>query len=301
MHLRNLKPLVSLILISSVITLALLGALAGAVGAAPPEQGPGPGETLFQQKCVGCHTIGGGKLVGPDLQDVTTLRTTDWLTRWLLDPPGMVAQQDPIAVQLLQQYQLQMPNLGLTQADVTALLAYLANPAPPAPAQPTAPAPAQTTQLIPGDPVRGRAYIVGSMRLQNGGPACIGCHTVSGIGTLGGGTLGPDLTAAFGKYGEQGLANFLNTYPLPTMKAVWTAIPLTPQEQADLRVFLQQAATRPPPADPSIILAVIGVAVAILLLASAQFYWRKRLLGVRRPLLKQAALAGARARTTPHR
>jgi cytochrome c2 len=33
------------------------------------------GETAFQQKgCVGCHTVGGGKLTGPDLQGVTDRR-----------------------------------------------------------------------------------------------------------------------------------------------------------------------------------------------------------------------------------
>lgn len=27
------------------------------------------GEQIFKQKCAGCHTIGGGRLVGPDLKE----------------------------------------------------------------------------------------------------------------------------------------------------------------------------------------------------------------------------------------
>ncbi|MGE5140849.1 MAG: c-type cytochrome, partial [Rudaea sp.] len=265
----------------------------------PPGQAAGQGAALFQQYCVGCHTIGGGVLVGPDLQGVTTRRTRDWLLKWIADPPTLIAQKDPTAVQLAQQYQTQMPNLALSQADVNALVDYLANPTPATAAGGTA-SPGTPVQIIPGNPANGRALIVGAVGLQNGGPACIGCHTVAGVGELGGGTLGPDLTGAFAKYGEQGLANFLNTYPLPTMKAVWTAIPLAPQEQADLRVFLQQAGTSPPPANLALLLAGIGAAGALVLLALAQFYWRKRLLGVRRPLLRRVLQERARVRPVPH-
>ncbi len=110
------------------------------------------------------------------------------------------------------------------------------------------------------------------------------CHSVAGFGLLGGGTLGPDLSLAFNKYGQAGLANFLNTYPLPTMKAVWTATPLTPPEQADLRVLLQQAAAGVAP-DYTIPVAITAAVGTLALLVLAQFYWRKRLSGVRRPML----------------
>ncbi len=288
----------SILVAVAVLLLTVIWSTFAPVGeAAPPLQAIAQGKSIFTARCIGCHTIGGGKSVGPDLKGVTSLQSRDWLTRWLADPPGMVAQKDPTAVQLLQQYQTQMPNLGLAPGDITALLDYLADPT--ASTVAAAGAAQGPVPILPGDAWRGRNFFTGGMKLTNGGEPCMACHTVSGIGGLGGGSLGPDLTPAFTKYGEQGLADFLATYPLPTMKAVWTAIPLTPEEGADLRTFLQQASTAPPPADPTLLLAGIAIALSFFLLVLIQFYWRNRLVGVRRPLLRRTLKPGSGVRTAP--
>lgn len=109
--------------------------------AAPPAQSPEEGRALFEQKCTACHTIGGGKLVGPDLQGITVRRERDWLTRWIKAPDKVLAEGDPIATQLLQEFNnLPMPNLGLTDAQVQALIAYLEATQTPAAAPMTLPA-----------------------------------------------------------------------------------------------------------------------------------------------------------------
>jgi cytochrome c oxidase subunit II len=94
---------------------------------------------LFQQKCAVCHTIGGGKRVGPDLRGVTDRRQTDWLVRWITGPDQMLADKDPIAVGLLAESgQIPMPNLAITEPQARALIDYFrresATPAGPAPA-----------------------------------------------------------------------------------------------------------------------------------------------------------------------
>ena len=61
------------------------------------------GEQVFQKKCVGCHTIGGGKLVGPDLAGVTSRREEGWLFRQIQQPDTLIAEKDPIALQLLKE------------------------------------------------------------------------------------------------------------------------------------------------------------------------------------------------------
>lgn len=242
------------------------------------------GEALFKEKCTACHTIGGGALVGPDLKGVTQRRTKDWLTSWITAPDKVLASNDPTAVQLFQQNNsIPMPNLGLTAGQVASLIAYFdqVDSQNLAVTQPAQPAPA-------GDPVAGRALFVGNVRFTNGGPPCMGCHSISGLGSLGGGALGPDLTGAYAKYGDVGLADFLNKVPLPTMNAVWTLHPLTLQEQANLFAFLKGAAPSTRPATALWQLAVLAIVGAALLICAAQFLWRGRLRGVRRDLVRKA-------------
>ena len=264
--------------------LLVVGVAAVAI-AAPPAQSESDGEALFKEKCLVCHTIGAGRLVGPDLDGVTARRDKQWLTDWLLAPDQMLAAKDPTATQLLQEYNnVPMPNYALTESQAAALIAYLES------AQGTVVT--KPTQALPqGDPAIGKALFIGEARLRNGGPPCMGCHSIAGLGALGGGVLGPDLTPAFNKYGDAGLANFLNTVPTATMNAVWLQQPLTPEEQADLWAFLQQASVSERPADTIVQLTVLAVVGGAVLTVIAQLYWRKRLVAVRRPLVARSRIS----------
>jgi protein SCO1 len=103
-----------------------------------PEDAPAPnyaeakpldlsrGGYVFQTRCVGCHTIGQGDLVGPDLAGVTARRDAAWLDQYLYAPDQMLENGDPIASALYARYRrLRMPNLSLNEEDVQAVIEYL--------------------------------------------------------------------------------------------------------------------------------------------------------------------------------
>src|SRR3972149_6907885 len=90
------------------------------------------GEEVFEANCKACHTIGGGKLVGPDLKGVTERRQTDWIKQFIIKPDEVLASGDPVAKQLLDEAGgAPMPNLGITDGQADDKIASLTTPPPP--------------------------------------------------------------------------------------------------------------------------------------------------------------------------
>lgn len=82
------------------------------------------GDAVFKEMgCVACHTIGKGKLTGPDLQGVTERREEEWLRKWLKSPDTMI-YTDPVAKEMLKEYMVPMPNQGLTDEQIDILVEY---------------------------------------------------------------------------------------------------------------------------------------------------------------------------------
>lgn len=83
------------------------------------------GEDLFAQKgCVGCHTIGKGRLTGPDFTQVESWRDFDWFYHMVTSPDSMT-RDDPQAKRLLQEYMTPMPDLNVQPDEVRALYEYI--------------------------------------------------------------------------------------------------------------------------------------------------------------------------------
>lgn len=86
------------------------------------------GEKLFRTRCVGCHSIDGSKdeILGPDLLGVTQRRDRNWLISWLRQPDKLLADRDPIAIELYEKFnRVAMPNMRLSSVDIDDLLKYL--------------------------------------------------------------------------------------------------------------------------------------------------------------------------------
>lgn len=160
-------------------------------------------------------------------------------------------------------------------------------------AQPTEP-----TGVPPQDEAasRGESLFSGTARLQNGGPACASCHNIAGLPFPYGGSLGPDLTRIYSKLGPLGIDPTLRTLYFPAMTSIYASHPLTDDERADLKAFLQEAESGQPSTSATPVIALVALTGFVALLALTCYLWRDRLTGVRRRLLQRATRAGV-ART----
>jgi cytochrome c551/c552 len=86
------------------------------------------GKTLFTSRgCLGCHTIGRGKTVGPDLKGVTTRRSLAWIRR-MIRTPDVMLKDDSTAQALLKEHGgVPMPKLSVTEEEAEALIQYIAS------------------------------------------------------------------------------------------------------------------------------------------------------------------------------
>lgn len=256
----------------------------------PTESRGQEAEAFFKQNCVACHTIGGGRRVGPDLKGVTERQDREWLVNFITDPQGVLASGDPYAIKLKSDMggamMIKVP--GITPEMANKLLDYIqaesgiATAAAPTPAQPPP---------LPRKIVAVPALFVGDETLSGGAPPCISCHAVDGLPGLGGGRLGPDLTLVAGRLGgREGLSAWLSSTPTPTMRSVFANHRLTAQEIAVLAGYLEQtnANGQGPVSSPRGGLFLAGVGGASACLVVFGLAWRRRLKGVRTPLVQQS-------------
>lgn len=239
------------------------------------------GENLFQQKCAGCHTIGADKSsVGPDLSGVSERRERQWLVNFITDPGKVITAGDATANALLKQFNnLTMPTIALDSEQMDSLLTYLAHPEE---AAQHAPAAEATTPAA--DPDRGEALFVGEVAMTNGGAPCIACHATAGVGLAGNSNYGPDLSAIYENYGEEGIASILESLPFPSMEAIFAKRPLTAAERADLLAFFARTAKLSEPPSPGLLTLQVIFGIAVLLIITL-LIGRRRMGAVRRPLV----------------
>lgn len=244
------------------------------------------GEAIFEGTCIACHTIGSGRLVGPDLLAVAERRDGDWLIRAISSPDKLITEGDPIAKQLVEEYGTSMPNLGLSIQDAEDVLSYIEAKG----MQTSVPSGDQGAgeALAPGDASVGRAIFTGQTRLSNGGAACLSCHNVDGLGGLGGGALAKDLTDVYSRFGPQALASVLSSVPFPMMAEVFSEHPLTEDEIGHLVAFLEETSAAGEGSSSNNLWALIGSGIGGLIVVAIIFrsIWKRRLAGVRQQLIR---------------
>jgi cytochrome c551/c552 len=84
------------------------------------------GATLYKNTCGACHTVGKGKLVGPDLIDVNTKHSQEWLLSWVKSSQTMVKKGDKEAVAVFNEnFMIPMPDQAIPEGDIKAILNFI--------------------------------------------------------------------------------------------------------------------------------------------------------------------------------
>ncbi len=251
-----------------------------------PTLGQEAGKELFQQRCAVCHTVGAGRLVGPDLLGVNDQRSEEWLLKFIKSSQSVVKSGDPAATALFQEFnQIAMPDQDLSDDQIRQLLTHIRETGSGAlagsvtaaePAGTVAPAAAEPT---PGEILLGQKLFEGQVRLVNGGPACNSCHHVMNDAVIGGGVLAKDLTQVFSRMGQQGVSAILGGSPFPVMKSAYQGHDITETESRSLVAFLQNADQQhafQKPSDYGWRMFIGGAAGVVVLLALFGFVGRNR-------------------------
>lgn len=244
---------------------------------------------FFKQNCYSCHTVGGGRLVGPDLKDVEQRKDRDWLVRYMLNPQAMIDRGDPYAKQILEEARgVVMPVIaGVTRDRASALLDLIAAES------------ALEKSHFEGikfsdrpftvhDVETGKLLFTGLEKLKNGGPPCISCHTVRGLSLLGGGRLGVDLTKVSERIGgRKPLSAWLVSPATTTMQPVFKNNAMEPEEILSLVAYFEDSAKQVGDDDSVAPLTffLMGLIGMMLMLGLFDILWKNRFRAVRRPLV----------------
>jgi len=212
----------------------------------PVFAGPIEGESTFKMLCVACHTIGGGRLVGPDLKDVHERRDQDWLISFIKSSQTVIKSGDPIAIQIFEEYnKMPMPDHTISDNKIKDIISYIEKTSNPTDINSSEKdseisyVKEEIIRLVKEEDIEmGSQLFDGNMKFAHKGPSCISCHNVNNNMSYGGGSLAKDLTSAISRLTSNGVSAIINNPPFPAMKASYANNPLLEDEVFALGAFL---------------------------------------------------------------
>lgn len=215
---------------------------------------------LFNEKCAGCHTIGGGNLVGPDLAPAAKWGSID----------------------LSKEIKRMEKSVGpLSTEEVDSLVEYLRKPTGQKDTpqhQPVAVTPAADTaqEAEIGSASKGGRLFCGKDALTNGGTSCIACHRVDDAG----GTMAPELTSIADKLSEPAMVSAFEHMPYKVMKTAYQGHAITHKEALDLAAYFSSLKNpHDKLAEPPV--SMIGLGIAAFAFVVIAFGYRGRNKSVR--------------------
>lgn len=196
------------------------------------------GESLFKKTCLACHTIGKGKVIGPDLKDVSKRRDVDWLVNFIRSSTKMINSKDVDAVSLFEEYnKIPMPDANLSDSEIKQVIAYIDEQSTKTIAVDSIKV--ESVDVVSGNIDMGRELFIGKKLLENGGSACISCHYLSDSHVFYGGKMAKDLTGSYEILKSPGINSVLKFLTFPAMANTYEKKELTDTEISDLTAFLK--------------------------------------------------------------
>ncbi len=258
---------------------------------------------VFAQSCKGCHNIGGGHKVGPDLKDVTKREgvSRTWLAEFIVDPDSKLKNKGDEYAQKILKESRGVPmtkQAGMNLALANKLLDFID-------AESTLPesqfmaVEVDMDPFTPQDVLDGKDLFTGVKPFEGtpadkkGGPSCISCHSMQGLSALGGGRLGPDLTIYFKD--RVSLSGWLGAPTSKTMQPIFKDKPLTKDEIRALVAYFESTAGSSP-AEPTVnrvALMLLSLALAAVLLSALDAIWKRRFHSVRRTMVDTPDAGGS--------
>jgi cytochrome c2 len=278
------------------LSVFVLFAAAGAVPAAAQDAAD-----YFRDNCISCHTIGGGRLTGPDLKNVMQRKDRAWLVQFLQSPQSVIDKGDPYALKLQEEAKgVVMPVVPGMSPGRAELLLTMIEAESKLPKSQFAGLEISDRPFTGHDIALGNQIFRGERRLANGGPPCISCHTIKGAGAFGGGRLGPDLSKVYERLqGRKNLGAWLFAPATPTMQPVFRKHVMKAEEILPLIALFESSARAGGEDDRAGIIgfSTIGFFGSVLALAVLGAIWKNRLRAVRRPIVETSAqrVLGGRA------
>ena len=244
---------------------------------------------FFRQNCMNCHTIGGGRLTGPDLKNVSERKDREWLIGFMMDPKSAIDRGDPYALKIFEESRnVSMPMLpGMTRERCENLLDLIGAESQLAESQFKG-LQISNQPFTDADRAKGRQIFRGRKRLEAGGAACIGCHSMHDLSALGGGRLGPDLTNVYERLkGRQALSAWLVAPATETMQPIFKKHPISRDEIHALVAYFEASAGESPaqPASSRMALLLMGLLGAVAVVFGFDAVWKRRFDGVRQRLV----------------
>lgn len=224
------------------------------------------GKELFEKNCKACHSIGSGKIVGPDLAGISQRRSQEWFVKFTKDSKSFIESGDKEAKAIFDEYSgMPMSSFDFPEQDIIAIYTYISEQ------KTTAASTVETVVAVlalKGNFDKGKDLFTGKQSFENGGPSCMACHVA---GALHGGTIAKDITNSGAM-----VSSIMGSLPFPAMKDSYFERNLNEQEIADITEFLTQTSKENPPKHVCVMYPAGGVGGFLLFLLIIGMIWRKR-------------------------